>query len=187
MSRLTSAVWALLLLVGAAAAILSFSSLTDLAERCGFSTGLSWLLPVVIDAGAGAGCLVWLGLRSTDRARRFARALTWTLLASSVLGNAVTHYLAAYHLAPPWWLVVAVSAVAPVVLGSIVHLAVLLGRGVPAPTAETVTAELVGDINPQLLEALLAEGVGRRRLASELGISEHAARQLLAARNGDNT
>ena len=51
----------LLAVVAAAAAVLSFSALRDLALLCGFAAELAWLLPVVVDAGAAAGSLVWLG------------------------------------------------------------------------------------------------------------------------------
>lgn len=118
----------LLLVVAAAAAILSFAALRDLALLCGFSPQLAWLLPVVVDTGAAAGSLVWLGGWAASSARRFARALALALLGSSVAANALGHGLAAFALAPPWWVVVIVSAVAPAVLGAVVHLAVLVGR-----------------------------------------------------------
>lgn len=121
--------WCLLAVVAAAAAVLSFSALRDLAQLCGFTPGLAWLLPVVIDAGAASGVTVWMGGTAPDVARRYARAQTLLLLASSVTGNAVVHALTAYKLAPAWGLVVAVSGVAPVVLGAVVHLAVLVAQG----------------------------------------------------------
>jgi hypothetical protein len=124
--------WCLLAIVAVAAAVLSFSALKDLGDLCGFHPRLSPLLPAVVDAGAAAGCLVWLSPNDvTTEARRFARALTWTLLGSSVAGNAIVHGLSAYHRAPHWTLVVAVSGVAPAVLGAVVHLSVLVGRDVP--------------------------------------------------------
>ena len=39
----------LLAVVAAAAAVLSFSALRDLALLCGFAPELAWLLPVVVD------------------------------------------------------------------------------------------------------------------------------------------
>lgn len=180
MSR--AAMWLLLAVVACAAAVLSFSALRDLATLCGFSTRLAWLLPVVIDAGAAAGCLIWLS--EHDGGRQFARCLTWLLLASSVAGNAVEHGLTAYGLRPAWWLVVLVSAVAPAVLGAVVHLAVLVGRpgsslieGAPSDglSAEVAASDGLSD---------LPAGLGRRRLAAELGVTEYAARQILAERNG---
>src|SRR5689334_14634015 len=124
----------LLAVVATAAAVLSFSALRDLALLCGFAAELAWLLPVVVDAGAAAGSLVWLGGRTYELARRFARALALTLLGLSVAANALAHGLDAYRLAPAWWVVVIVSAIAPAVLGAVVHLAVLVGR--PAVAVE---------------------------------------------------
>lgn len=120
--------YGLLLIVATAAAVLSFSALRDLALVCGFAPWLAWLLPVVVDAGAAAGSLVWLGGWSARSARQFARALALALLGLSVAANALGHGLAAFFLAPAWWVVVIVSAVAPAVLGAVVHLAVLVGR-----------------------------------------------------------
>lgn len=131
----------LLGVVAAAAAILSFAALRDLALLCGFSPQLAWLLPVVVDAGAAAGSLVWLGGWAARAARRFARALALALLGSSVAANALGHGLAAFALAPPWWVVVIVSAVAPAVLGAVVHLAVLVGRTDNHPAAHPRVVE----------------------------------------------
>lgn len=149
--------WCLLSVVAAAAAVLSFAALRDLALLCGFDRGLAWMMPVVVDAGAAAGALIWLGTSSPVRALRFARTLTWVLLASSVAGNAVTHYLAAYGLRPAWWLVVIVSAVAPSVLGSTIHLAVLVGR--TAEEVETPAAEPIEQDNSKLLPVAPSLGV----------------------------
>ena len=112
-----AAMWMLLTVVAASPAILSFSSLTALAVVCGFPSRLAPLLPVTVDAGAAAGCLAWLSEElDINEGTIFARALTIVLLTASVAGNATVHYLGAYHLAAPWPLVVAVSAVAPAVL-----------------------------------------------------------------------
>lgn len=238
-----AAVWFLLVVVAGAAAVLSFDALRSLGLLCGFAPALAWLLPVVVDAGAAAGCLAWLGRAGRGSTpTRFARTLTVVLLVASVAGNAVVHGLAAYRLAAPWWLVVAVSAVAPAVLGAVVHLAVLVAQGHSGPAESGVeglddpaegedspadwwqeapfadtdaarAAELIaagagrqavtlGDATPgdnsierstgvhngvdnnseDRAAELMAAGAGRRRLARELGVSEHAARQLLAER-----
>jgi hypothetical protein len=118
----------LLTVVAGAAAMLSFAALRDLALLCGFGLRLAWLLPVVVDAGAAAGSLVWLGERAGESARRFARRLALGLLGLSVAANALGHGLAAFVLLPPWWVVVLLSGIAPAVLGAMVHLAVLVGR-----------------------------------------------------------
>ncbi|MBP2369913.1 DUF2637 domain-containing protein [Pseudonocardia parietis] len=194
---MTIRTWLLAILgvVAAAAAVLSFSSLRDLARQCGFDSRLAWLLPVVVDAGAAGGSIVWLGVWAGDVARRFARALALSLLALSVVANALGHALEAYGLQPPWWVVVAVSGIAPAVLGAVVHLAVLLGR-IPVvvdevsvvpeldddgPTSWWDTAPPAPPTSSDRASELIAEGIGRRRLAKELGVTEHEARQLLAA------
>jgi hypothetical protein len=166
--------YGLLLLVASAAAVLSFSALRDLARLCGFSAALAWLLPVVVDAGAASGSVVWLGGGSAHQARRFARTLALSLLGLSVAANALGHGLAAFALAPAWWVVVIVSAIAPAVLGAVVHLAVLVGRPVP-PAADPAP----GDGEPDRAAELIAAGAGRRRLSRELGVSEYEARRLL--------
>jgi hypothetical protein len=195
---------ALLLVVAGSAAVLSFSALRDLALSCGFAPRLAWLLPVVVDAGAAAGSLVWLSHWPATPARRFARALALTLLALSVAANALGHGLEAFSLAPPWWVVVVVSAVAPAVLGAVVHLAVLVGRADRIePTAQEPADESDTESDSEFLdengisrfwetaplasptpahdraELLIAAGVGRRRLSRELGVTEYEARQLL--------
>ena len=205
--RARPVLFGLLLVVAGAAAVLSFAALRDLARLCGFSPGLAWLLPVVVDAGAAAGSLVWLGGQAPPAAQRFARVLALGLLTLSVVANALGHGLEAYRLSPPWWVVVAVSAIAPAVLGAVVHLAVLVGRRpliqVPSGLDEPAGLEDETDFDdgflaenglsrfwadaPQVAGAdgeeraavLIAAGVGRRRLARELGMSEYEARQLL--------
>jgi hypothetical protein len=167
--------YGLLLVVAAAAAVLSFAALRDLALLCGFAPGLAWLLPVVVDAGAAAGSLVWLGGAVPESARRFARFLALTLLGLSVAANALGHGLAAFRQEPAWWVVVIVSAIAPAVLGAVVHLAVLVGR--EPFTAAEATAE--PDVDDDRAAELIAAGAGRRRISRELGVSEYEARRLI--------
>jgi hypothetical protein len=190
--------YALLGVVAGAAAVLSFAALRDLALVCGFAPQLAWLLPVVVDAGAAAGSLVWLGGWAGLSARMFARALALGLLALSVAANALGHGLTAFALAPAWWVVVVVSAVAPAVLGAVVHLAVLVGRPASAidlPIEDDPPCEDVGTLDERGLSSLwdeappasggdraaelIAAGAGRRRLSRELGVTEHEARRLL--------
>ena len=184
----------LLGLVALAAVVLSFDALHGLALLCGFSRGLSPLLPVTIDAGAAAGSLVWL-TRPPGPARVFGRALALVLLAVSVAGNALGHGLDAYAARPAWWVVVVVSAVPPAVLAAVIHLGVLAARpaahpGRPQTVPVAERAEDDGPASAELVQLetrrtdraaeLIAAGAGRRRLARELDISEHEARQLLA-------
>jgi MFS family permease len=160
--------YALLAVVAAAAAVLSFAALRDLALLCGFGPGLAPLLPVTIDAGAAAGSLAWLAPWTPPAATRYGRALALVLLAASVAGNALGHGLDAYHLAPAWWVVVGVSALAPAVLGALVHLVVLVGRplsvsATPKPQESATTDAGVGVSAP----ATVGEWVAQRAAAGE--------------------
>lgn len=170
MKRQRVCLYGLLTVVAAAAAVLSFAALRDLALVCGFAPSLAWLLPVVVDAGAAAGSLVWLTGAASREAARFARVLALTLLALSVAANALGHGLAAFSLDPAWWVVVIVSAVAPAVLGACVHLAVLVGRADPIPaTTEDTTetpkpAEVDKRVEPPAPPRTVAEEAVARRL-----------------------
>lgn len=130
------ALYGLLLVVAAAAVVLSFTTLRDLARACGYSANTAWLLPVVIDAGAAGGALAWL---SRSGATSYGRTLALTLLTVSVAGNALGHGLAAAQdvtiaaVQASWLVVVVVSAIAPAVLGAIVHLAMLVARATDHP------------------------------------------------------
>ena len=209
-----AALYLLLAVVSTAAAVLSFAALRDLAVLCGFSRGLAWLLPVVVDAGAAAGTLVWMGGRMPDPARRFAKRLARTLLGTSVVANALSHGAAARAAGLAWWVVVVacvVSGMAPAVLGTVIHLAVLVSRGSRTPGADLnaphdVPADVPpvsrddqqesdcppADVPPDVpaspadggdrVMQLIEAGAGRRRLSRELGLTEHEARELLAKR-----
>lgn len=229
--------YSLLSVVAVAAAVISFDALRSLAELAGFSPRLSWLVAVVVDAGAAAGTRVWL--TRTGSARRFARWLALVNISVSILGNGFAHWLAAYDLAPPWWLVPAVSAIAPVTLAAVVHLAVLVSKaravaeqdrarasreeverqeaarvaaevarvaaelaatggaqggegGIPGGNGGAVGGNSVPEPMPETFDEkaarLIAEGYGRKRLASALEVEQHVSRRLINAsrRNGSS-
>jgi hypothetical protein len=179
-------------LVALSAAALSFQSLMRLGQLCGYGS-LAGLYPLVLDLGAASSCAAWLHARS-----RQALGMTWGLLGCSVVLNGTVHFLDATHTAPSWLLVVAVAAMPPTVLGLCVHLAVGLG-GHPAgsmPPVDVLDEFDDADEPPDFWRdapfattpggraaELLEQGAGRRRLARELGISEHRARQLKAGRD----
>lgn len=190
--------WAGLAVVAAAAAVLSFASLDGLAALCGTPARLSWLLPISIDAAAVVATRVWLRPGAPGRVRRFARTLAIAALGLSVMGNGMAHWLVAFHVAPPWWAVVAVAAVPPVVLGAVAHLAAIvvtqdgrqpspdptpaLAPASPAPSPATPADHQPSpDPNLERVAELVASDpdVGRPTVARELNISEHQARKLL--------
>jgi hypothetical protein len=112
----------------AAAAVLSFAALRDLAIAVRVDTQLAFLLPIAVDAGAAVSCTVWLSPAVRVDARRFACWLTWLLLGATVIGNAAQQGMHAHGVTPPWWVAVLVGAVPPAVVGGVVHLLVLVNR-----------------------------------------------------------
>jgi hypothetical protein len=186
--------------VALAAALLSYQSLAHLGWLAGYGD-LSFLYPIVVDAGAAASCATWLHSKG-----RQPLLMTWCLLAVSVVLNGTVHYLESTHTPPSWLLVVAVAAVPPTVLGLCVHLAVGMGGSAhsdlarPAHTlqvrdhvAESTTPRDVstGDAEARTcdpLAELISQGAGRRKVADVLGVSEYQARKLMAAsKNGDGS
>lgn len=125
--------------IAVSAAVMSFSALWRLAERANVAVSLAWLLPVAVDATIVVATRVWLIGDAGTRVTRYARRLAITALLLSVAGNAAEHGMAAYGVAAPWWVLVAVSAVPPAALGATVHLAALLSSA-PQPAASRPAA-----------------------------------------------
>ncbi|MQA64166.1 MAG: DUF2637 domain-containing protein [Actinophytocola sp.] len=111
--------------VALAAAVMSFDALRRLAVRAGVVAELAWLLPLAIDAAVVVATRAWLIGYTSARVTSYARSLAVASLGLSVAGNATEHGMAAYTITTPWWVVVAVSAVPPAMLGAIAHLAAL--------------------------------------------------------------
>ena len=125
----------------ASAAIASFAGLRGLAEVAGWPDRLAWLLPITIDAYAMTSTRVWLaGTPAAGRARRFARANAIGAIATSIVGNAAYHLVAAGLLTISWPIVVLVGAVPATVLGLTAHLhalrAVVDSQRHPAPARQ---------------------------------------------------
>lgn len=142
--------WAGLLVVLAAAAVLSFVGLRDLAGSVRIPPDLTWLLPVAVDAGAAVSCAAWLSRRVNADAAWFARSMTWALLVTTVVGQAAHLGMRAHDVTPHWLVAVAVGAIPPAVVGACVHLAVLVARGTQHVTAEPepVTRYVTRDETP---------------------------------------
>jgi hypothetical protein len=189
--------WAGLAVVAGSAAVLSFATVRDLAQSSGYPPRLAWLLPVVIDATAVVGSRIWLGGGVAPGAIRYARTLALAAAVVTIGANVLQHGLAAYHAVPPWWLVAALAAIPPTALVAVAHQVALLAR--PHPTGGPERGEDPGGVGePALTPAGRGVGdtelaararrvvtgserpVGRRRLARELDITEHQARQLLS-------
>jgi hypothetical protein len=132
--------WSGLVAVASSAAVLSFATVRDLAQSCGYPPRLAWLLPVVIDATAVVGSRIWLSGTARRCAVRYARALALAAAVVTIGANVLQHGLAAYHTMPPWWLVAALAAIPPTALVAVAHQVALLTR--PHAALEPVAGEL---------------------------------------------
>jgi hypothetical protein len=136
-----------LVVVGVTALIWSFTALSDLAHRCGvtaviqlwdFQAHVSWGLPITVDVLALVATRVWLNRAAPEEAVTYARRAAWSAIVATVIGNGY-HGLIVGNFAID---AVIVSAAPAVVIGVIVHLAVLVGRPeATQPTDEESTAE----------------------------------------------
>jgi hypothetical protein len=130
-----------LVVVLAAAAVLSFAALRDLAIAVRVHEQLAFLLPIAVDAGAAVSCTVWLSPTVQRDARQFACWLTWLLLGATVIGNAAQQGMHAHGITPPWQVAVLVGAIPPAIVGGVVHLLVLVNRAVAEPVFEDEPVE----------------------------------------------
>lgn len=136
-----------LAVVSMAALLMSFTSLHALAVLCGYSDRMAMLLPVLLDAGAGVATYTWLATDAAERARQFARKLAIGLLSTSVALNALGHGLASAGVRPHWLVVVAVSGLAPAILGACVHLVGLQNQ--PGEPGVATPGEAPGEAGDQ--------------------------------------
>ncbi|WP_324193042.1 DUF2637 domain-containing protein [Nocardia transvalensis] len=115
--------------VGAAAFVLSFAALRDLAKLAHIPAGWAWCLPVVIDGTIIQATLGVLVLAASRERRWFV----WVLAAGaavSIAGNSL-HAVAAGHDLPAWASAL-VAAIAPISLLADTHgLAVLVRAAQP--------------------------------------------------------
>ncbi|WP_097319244.1 DUF2637 domain-containing protein [Paractinoplanes atraurantiacus] len=188
------------------AAVASFAGLRGLAQVAGWPDRLAWLLPVTIDAYAMTSSRVWLaGALGSNRARRFARANAIGAIATSIVGNAGYHLVAAGLVAISWPIVVLVGAVPAAVLGLTAHLHAL--RAIAVPQDEPVVRPRVRTrrTKPRTDDALLSAAreadarhraahggrpISRDGLRSALHIAGPKATELrrrLAAETSDST
>lgn len=200
--------WVGIWIVGATAAIWSFSSLSDLAvlvgitdtfTLAGVTAHISWGLPLTVDVLAVVATRIWLRGTAPVAAVRYAMRAAWAAIAASILGNAYHGWLSGDGRLDS----VIVSAVPACVIGALVHLAVLVARPEPVPdmpgsqpalarpylvtsqpdaspasTRQPASRAKVANLADRAAP-LIDQGYGRGRLADALGIEPHEARQLI--------
>lgn len=134
-------------LVALAAAVLSFSALRGLAVITGTPSEIAWLFPLTLDAAAGVSMFVWMRATVTH-VIGYAKRLTWASIVVSIICNGAFHGFQSETLTPPWYVAVAVGAIAPVMFVTVVHLVFLARQPEPwgGPEAVTVTSEADGPV-----------------------------------------
>lgn len=129
----------------ACAAASSAVSLFWLAILVGWPAPLAWLLPASLDVYAGTSLYVGYRLPVRHPAARTSRRNARFALGLTVACNAIYHALVLFGSAWPFWvhdtLLVAVSALPPVVVERLLHLRSRVGNGHAAtPAAATPIA-----------------------------------------------
>lgn len=124
--------------VGLGAAILSWAAWTGLAQRCGWTETLhlgskdsgltlrlAWLTAIIVDIYALRAFRVWQRSAPwvSDATRYYAKWSTFVAIGVGVAGNVAYHMMILNNVAQaPWWIVIPVSALAPMALGAVGHL-----------------------------------------------------------------
>jgi hypothetical protein len=122
---------------------LSFTSLSELARRCGIAPDRAWVWPLIVDGVIVVATVSVVAMSGGGWDRRAVR-YAWTLLLAgaciSVLANA-SQAVVAVDARVPSVLAALVAAVPPVVLVAITHLTVeLTHRPAPVPAARATAA-----------------------------------------------
>ncbi|MGP8241592.1 MAG: DUF2637 domain-containing protein [Solirubrobacteraceae bacterium] len=122
---------------------LSFTSLSELARRCGIAPDRAWVWPLIVDGVIVVATVSVVAMSGGGWDRRAVR-YAWTLLLAgacvSVLANA-SHAIVAVDARVPSVLAALVAAVPPVVLVAITHLTVeLTQRPASGPAARVRAA-----------------------------------------------
>lgn len=127
-----------MVVVGLAAAVLSFSTWVQLAESVGFgatwtlepplgptlTVRLAWLLPLAVDCYTLTVIRVWLNLPPTSDVVRYAKGNAVGAIVLTVLAQAVYHAFAAagFDKADLWWFAIVIGGIPPLLLGLVMDL-----------------------------------------------------------------
>ena len=180
------------ILISLGAFWLSFTALSDLAERAGIDPGQAWVWPLIVD---GIIVVATISVVALSPFGRRATSYPWALLiagaAVSVSGNAA-HAVVAADNALPRLLAAAISSVPPLVLLAITHLTVALtGRtrhsGAVDVSTVAVPASLAsagnrtsGRADRELARERRQAGWSNKQIAHHLGVHPSTVGRWLA-------
>lgn len=175
-----------MVIVGIAAAVLSFDTWVNLAQAVGFKAAttngfnlgipirIAWLLPIAVDVYALIATRIWIQGHADSRVNRYAAANSVGAIALSVSGNAIYHLFVAVGWkiqdCPP--VVIAVGGVPPLLIGLVVHMHTLVNQQrkatIQPESSALIQAESPG-LNPESPVADSAPGprIVQGRIASE--------------------
>ncbi|WP_308465208.1 DUF2637 domain-containing protein [Rathayibacter soli] len=173
--------------IAAGAFWLSFTALSDLAERSGISSRQAWAWPLIVD-----GIIVVATVSVVALDEQHTAWYPWLLLMAgalvSVTANAL-HAVVSADADVPGALAASVAAVPPLVLLAITHLTVILTRPVPglpategAGSASAADTEFAGaPVRRELAELLHAEGLSNKAIARTTGVHPSTVGRWLAS------
>ncbi|WP_416565040.1 DUF2637 domain-containing protein [Nocardia testacea] len=121
--------------------ILSFTALTDLADRSGISHPVLW--PLIVDGLGIVATVAVVALRNS----RYAWFLLGTATVISIIGNVVHALLPAGPVAPE--VAAAVAVVPPVAMIAVIHLAVILASHAAARQETAPVVDLTAAPTPE--------------------------------------
>jgi Protein of unknown function (DUF2637) len=155
-------------IIGIASFILSFASLSDLAERASYPHNLAPLWPIIVDGTILASTMGVLALGPYGQQQRHNRRFFWWVLAIAALVSVGCNGL--HAIIPPGtplspWLKAAVGVVPPVSLLATAHGAAILSR--VRPMTVKAVREQAASHHAQLAEARRQHWLSIARIVQE--------------------
>jgi hypothetical protein len=140
-----------MVIVGVAAAVLSFSTWVHLAEAVGFdgratifgvTLRLAWLLPIAIDCYTVTVIRVWLRSPAGSAVLAYAKANALAAIVLSVAGQAAFHAFSAagVRMVNLWWFAIIVGGIPPALLGLVMDLYTRMKHEAGAAVEEAAAA-----------------------------------------------
>jgi hypothetical protein len=112
---------------GMAVAAYSSWAQFNIADACGYPTGLAWVVPVATDATAALGTRAWMSPHYGDGVRSYGRFLAILAIALSIM-TAALHLVVPTDHPIPWQIRLAIGGLPSLALAALVHLGALTAQ-----------------------------------------------------------